>query len=203
MKVIEIFSSIQGEGAFIGVPATFVRFAGCNLTCPFCDTKASWNEKNATQDLSPDELVQILCSPEHNTSIVVFTGGEPCMQEQLQELCDKIALRNRFICLETNGTLEVPYGINWVTCSPKPQANYQINMLCKPNELKYVVTEDFDAEKAIPEAIRTLYGGNIWLQPDGTDDATMQRMWAKAYQLAMSDKRLRVGVQLHKLMEVN
>jgi hypothetical protein len=65
--------------------------------------------------------------------------------------------------------------------------------------LKYVVTEDFEAAAAIPETIRNLYAGKIWLQPDGND---MQNMWNKAYHLAMEDPRLRVGVQLHKLLEV-
>jgi organic radical activating enzyme len=198
MKVLEIFESIQGEGSFIGSPVTFVRFPGCNLSCPWCDTKESWAAGNGT-DYTVDSLVEELCAPEKKSRIIVFTGGEPCLQKDLPELIDQLSLRGKFLCIETNATQEVPQGIDWVVASPKPQADYTINSLCKPNELKYVVTEDFDAEKAIPETIRSMYAGKIWLQPDGND---MQNMWTRAYHLAIADPRLRVGVQLHKLMEV-
>ena len=93
----------------------------------------------------------------------------------------------------------MPSGINWVAVSPKPQSDYRINTLCNPDELKYVVTEDFDAKYAIPESIRALYPGRIWLQPDGYNLTAMRQ---KAYDLAQEDPRLRVGVQLHKIMEV-
>ncbi len=198
MKVLEIFESIQGEGSFMGVPVTFVRFPGCNLSCPWCDTKESWTGSGAI-DYDLGALVETLCLPSKKSKIIVFTGGEPCIQPELPELIDQLRLKGKYLCIETNATQEVPQGINWVVASPKPQAKYQINSLCKPNELKYVVTEDFEAAAAIPETIRNLYAGKIWLQPDGND---MQNMWNKAYHLAMEDPRLRVGVQLHKLLEV-
>ena len=196
MKVAEIFTSIQGEGNFLGVPATFIRFMGCNLKCPFCDTKKTWADNAVACDMSIDDIVTRVCGTA--IPLIVITGGEPCIQEDLQELVDRLRMRNFYVAIETNGTQATP-DADWITCSPKAEADYQINMFCKPNELKYVVTPGFDAEKDIPEGIREMYSGKIWLQPEGSK---MTEMWKKCYQLAMEDPRLRVGLQLHKLMEV-
>lgn len=196
MLVSEIFSSIQGEGNFLGVPATFIRFVGCNLKCSFCDTKKTWEGKPAGTIMSVDEIVN--AALDKGNSLIVITGGEPCLQVDLQELIDHLRLHDMYVTIETNGTQPTPV-TDWVTCSPKEDAQYMITSLCRPNELKYVVTPEFDAETAIPEGIRELYAGKIWLQPEGSQ---MQQMWSKCYELAMADPRLRVGVQLHKLMEV-
>ena len=77
MKVLEVFKSIQGEGFNMGLPATFVRFAGCNLSCPWCDTKESWDDSNTT-DYALEDLVSEILKQE--TEIVVLTGGEPTLQ---------------------------------------------------------------------------------------------------------------------------
>ena len=196
MRVSEMFSSIQGEGNFLGVPATFIRFVGCNLKCSFCDTKKTWEGKPESTEMSIEEIVTRAISLDN--PLIVITGGEPCLQVHLQELIDQLRIRNFHVAIETNGTQPTPVA-DWITVSPKEDAQYNINMLCRPNELKYVVTPEFDADTAIPEGIRELYAGKIWLQPEGSQ---MTEMWKKCFALAMKDTRLRVGVQLHKLMEV-
>lgn len=200
MKVLEIFRSVQGEGSFIGVPCTFIRLFGCNLKCDFCDTKESWVEHcgHKVQDLQIGDIIAAV-NGLASGGLVVITGGEPCIQERLGELADQLSVRGYFVAIETNGTLPTPEGINWVVASPKAAASYKINSGCKINELKYVVTPTFNVDEAIPETIRQLYAGKIWLQPEGSD---MQAMWKKCYEIAMADPRLRVGIQLHKLMEV-
>lgn len=195
MKVSEIFSSIQGEGNFIGMSATFIRFMGCNLACDFCDTKKTWDFKDSYDNLSIAEIVDEVVKLDN--SLVVITGGEPCIQSELQELIDQLMSHNFYVCVETNGTLQTPVA-NWITCSPKAVAQYTIHKLCFANELKYVVTPDFDIS-AIPEGIKEAFAGHIWLQPEGSQ---MQEMWKKCYNLVKKDDRLRVGMQLHKLMEV-
>lgn len=195
MKLVEIFSSIQGEGAHLGMPCVFIRTQGCNLHCDFCDTKESWGNK-AKLDMSVGDIVKEV--QKYNVPLVVITGGEPCIQPTLQDLVDQLSIRGYAVAIETNGTQETPQGA-WITCSPKEEADYKISPFCKPNELKYVVTSTFDAEKAIPSGIRKLYAGNIWLQPEGSD---MMNMWKKCMLIAEADPRLRVGVQLHKIMEV-
>lgn len=196
MLVSEIFSSIQGEGNYLGVPSTFIRFVGCNLKCSFCDTKKTWEGKPVGINMSIADIVEQ--ANKLDNPLIVITGGEPCLQKDLQELIDQLRLRDFTVAIETNGTMPTPI-TDWVTCSPKEDAQYVINSLCRPNELKYVVTPEFDAHAAIPEGIREIYAGKIWLQPEGSQ---MQEMWKKCFKLAMADPRLRVGIQLHKLMEV-
>lgn len=203
MFINEIFASIQGEGNFLGLPCIFVRTQGCNLKCSFCDTKDTWGKNDAAKAMSATEVTSAVRATRKaagdHISLVVLTGGEPCLQKDIQEVVDMLIITGFTVAMETNGTLETPAGIHWVTTSPKADANYKISPACRPNELKYVVTEDFNADEIITEGIRQAYAGKIWLQPEGSD---MQAMWKKCYDIAMKDSRLRVGVQLHKLMEV-
>ena len=197
MKLNEMFISIQGEGNYLGLPCIFVRTQGCNLHCPFCDTKETW--KDSAEDYKVEEVYTdiIRLYNTHKVSLVVITGGEPCFPSDLQDLIDRLIVNGFKVAIETNGTQETPNDV-WVTASPKPENNYMINPACHPNELKYVVTEEFD-ESVITDGIREAYAGRIWLQPDGYN---MQKMWTKCFNIAINDPRLRVGVQLHKLMEV-
>ena len=190
--IIEIFDSIQGEGCQIGRTATFVRFAGCNLNCPWCDTE--WSK--ATEMLTLEELVSRI---NFNMSMVVFTGGEPTLQD-LEPIFEAIQKKKpgHFMTIETNGTfntgvLQARYTSLWVTCSPKPETNWQCK--CCPDEIKYVIDDAITFEN-----IRAPYDScPVWLQPQGYD---MQASWAKCFELAMKNPKWRVGVQLHKIMEV-
>jgi len=124
LKVTEIFYSLQGEGARAGEPSVFVRLAGCNLACGFCDT-----EFGSGRDMSCEELVVEMykavfraCGLQPTTSgkplWVVWTGGEPT--EQLtEEHVSWFALQNWKQAIETNGTNPAPSGLDWVVVSPK------------------------------------------------------------------------------------
>lgn len=188
--VIEIFDSIQGEGVHMGYPTTFIRMAGCNLVCPWCDTKESWLKTNAKK-MTKKQIVEAC-----NKDFVVITGGEPCLQP-IDDIIRSLRNLGKKVAIETNGTLPTPIAANWITCSPKPP-EYFIHPLCDFDELKFVVTEDFD-----PAIIKKLTRGcnNIWLQPEGGD---MENMVAKAYKIAMNEpgETVRVGVQLHKIYKL-
>lgn len=111
MRINETFLSLQGEGFFTGTPAFFLRFSGCNLQCPFCDTR-----HQTFTEMSEDEIVcEASC---HEVRHIVITGGEPALQ-LTQSLVDKLHEAGFFVQVETNGTLPLPSGIDWVTCSPK------------------------------------------------------------------------------------
>ncbi len=137
-RINEIFYSLQGEGFHSGTPAVFVRFSGCNLACPFCDTDfASYEEITAEQIV---ERVAALL-PEETSSlrspILVLTGGEPALQvdaELLESLHTSLSLP---IHIETNGTLPLPDGIDWITCSPKEGSKVVIQ---EASEVKVVYT---------------------------------------------------------------
>jgi 7-carboxy-7-deazaguanine synthase len=184
--IIEIFDSIQGEGSWMGIPVSFIRFAGCNLHCSFCDTKDSWNSGSMMT------IEQIIDQIHQNH--IVLTGGEPTLFD-LKPLILKLKQRkNQKIAIETNGTNEIKGDIDWIVCSPKPDAHYMIK--CQPNELKYVVDEIFTID-----VIPTEYRGKIpiWLQPNNQN---LQESIKKSYILVMQNNFLRLGAQLHKIYEL-
>lgn len=125
LKVDEIFESIQGEGRFIGMPATFVRLYGCNLKCPFCDTP-----QGAYKELSVEEICyQIETAP---TTNVVWTGGEPTLQQDQIYECIRLLGRNFDHYLETNGTIPIKGSslFQEITVSPKDPAKTEwVNLL--------------------------------------------------------------------------
>lgn len=108
-KVVEIFSSIQGEGLFCGQKQTFLRLHGCNLHCSYCDTPAS-QENNSFNEMSPAETVQKI--RDLKVTDVSITGGEPLIQEDfLMEVLEDLKNTGFRIHLETNGTLPGPMRI--------------------------------------------------------------------------------------------
>ena len=112
MRINEIFYSLQGEGLHTGRAAVFVRFAGCNLACSFCDT-----DFRSFTEMSEEEIVDaVTCFP---APTVVLTGGEPTLQ-LTSSLLNRLHEAGRNVHIETNGTRPLPDGpVHWVTCSPK------------------------------------------------------------------------------------
>lgn len=191
--VIEIFDSIQGEGCLAGFPVTFVRFAGCNLACSWCDTKESWDtaaNKSKVTMMTAEEIAK-----EVSLEFVVLTGGEPTIHD-LTEVCNTLNAEGHKICIETNGTNEVSADlkIHWVVCSPKPPL-FEVN--CECNELKYVVDEAFK-EELIP----TNKASFITLQPESCKEESLKRAIALVMKSAGSRKPYRLGLQLHKYISV-
>lgn len=195
MKVIEIFESIQGEGSYLGRPVVFIRLGGCNLHCPFCDTKESWG--NQGRELNIGNIAS--ATLEFNSPVVVITGGEPSIyKDDLYKLAKQLKQFGKQVHIETNGTNDIDHTyFDWIVCSPKEESGYRV--CSTSDELKYVITPDFNVEQNIPQNIRNQYAGHIWLQPEGSQ---MMAMWKKANEFVQQYPELRVGVQLHKIMEV-
>lgn len=190
--VVEVFESIQGEGSFMGLGAIFIRLAGCNLSCPWCDTKYAFDDK-AARMLDAEE---ILTTWKFTQLIVVITGGEPTLYN-LGPLVRALKEQGRFVTLETNGTNLVPdvWGLDWITVSPKPGSNYAIN--CRVDDLKYVVDDNFDIDVIEVERVPS---GHIYLQVESGRPESA----ARAFHFVMANPHLhlRVGVQLHKVLNV-
>lgn len=196
--VIEIFDSIQGEGCNLGKYCTFIRLAGCNLRCPWCDSINTWTDDDATY-LTVGEIIS--SAKQHH---VVITGGEPGVHtgeghfNPLKMLCQALKEAGHYISVETNGHFELPSEVDWVTCSPKP-LQYFISPKVHPNEFKYVVDQTFSLE-FIPKNVLDEYPGKIWLQPEAN---CFEESCKKCMELVQQDSRLRVGIQLHKVIGVN
>jgi 7-carboxy-7-deazaguanine synthase len=103
MKISEIFTSIQGESTFAGMPCQFIRLSGCNLRCTYCDTTYSYGEG---QEMSVDEVIgKVKVSGQ---KLVEITGGEPLLQpEDLAELTSRLLDSGCRVLIETNGTLSI------------------------------------------------------------------------------------------------
>lgn len=134
MRVNEIFYSLQGEGRFTGCAAIFVRLSGCNRACPFCDTDfASFTE------MTEEEIAAE--TAKYPATIVIITGGEPALQ-LTDSLIDLLHRVGKQVHVETNGSLPLPSGVDWATCSPKTPP-YQIEHI---DELKLLFTPGIDPE---------------------------------------------------------
>ena len=151
-RVNEIFYSLQGEGYHTGYPAVFVRFSGCNLRCPFCDTDFSTYSEmtaeeiaSAVQHLAPDPQV-----------LIILTGGEPSLQAD-ESLITALHTTDKHICIETNGTHPIASGIDWITCSPKEGSRVVIPFA---DELK-IVYQHQDVEQWAEHIPST----HLYLQP--------------------------------------
>ncbi len=100
LKVNEIFKSIQGESTYAGLPCTFVRLAGCNLRCAYCDTHYAYYHG---KELSDEEIISKI--EEYGVKCVEFTGGEPLLQEETPELIKTLLDKGYNVLIETNGSI--------------------------------------------------------------------------------------------------
>ena len=138
-RLRSIFSSLQGEGRNTGRPATFIRFAGCNLNCPWCDTR-----KHTKEMLALHEIVAKVKRLDNR--MVVVTGGEPTIVIGLREILEALKGEGYWLALETNGTRKIPEIelFDYVAVSPKffYRARYaESTMVREANEVR-IVAED-------------------------------------------------------------
>lgn len=191
MRVNETFLSLQGEGYFTGTAAFFLRLSGCNLRCPFCDT-----QHQSYTEMSEDEIVAE--ASRHKPRHIVITGGEPALQ-LTRTLVDKLHEAGFFIQVETNGTLPLPEGIDWVTCSPKgdfPQFPV--------DELKVLFMGDVtDPEAIISPLLGKESGVKLYLQPLDTGNEKQNRAILRScINYVLQHPRWSLSLQTHKIIGI-
>ena len=200
MKVNEIFYSLQGEGHYTGTPAVFVRFAGCNLRCWFCDTDF---EKGV--EMNEDEIVEAVL--QYPTRYVVITGGEPTLQVTAS-LCDKLHAHGLYLMMETNGTRPLPEGcqVDWITCSPKlidveeGKRKIATIRLRHIDELKVVFEDSPTQDMALYEQIPAT---EYRLQPCDTQDPLCnQAILNKTIKYILQHPKWKLSLQTHKILHV-
>lgn len=153
LPVAETFYSLQGEGYNTGKPAFFIRLSGCNIRCPFCDSKKTWNME-AAEWLTIAELTEKV--KESGAENIVITGGEPLMHN-LTPLCQALHSAGRKLWLETSASLPFSGQWDWVCISPKKSLPPLETNLAFADELKIVIStaEDLNElheyEQAVPE----------------------------------------------------
>lgn len=193
-KVNEIFYSVQAEGSMAGRAAVFVRFSGCNLKCPFCDTKHERGRFYTSKQI--DERINKL--DPSGKAMVVLTGGEPTLQ--LHE-DDPIGKSREIVAIETNGTNYIPSWVTFVTISPKTKITE--GMIRVADDVKIVFgTYNMKAMKAI-EAITELYNrglGSLFVQPMADENGHFDV--APVLKFIKKNPAWRMSVQWHKLTGV-
>ena len=225
IKINEIFHSIQGEGRYAGCPAVFVRFHGCSVHCPFCDTPQNGSEY---KEMSCAEVCQAIKEERGKfaTRIVVITGGEPFEQsEQLLELVKAIRTEVKMsVHIETSGTVELNAHIrelfdrdivDILTISPKHKPAHP-TYLFHADEIKCLIGA-VAADDIMPEAVQkvldeghyniSLFEGKWWeptlvFQPIEYKDKNKSKV-AIFRAIAMCKKHnVPLSVQLHKYLGI-
>lgn len=205
--VKEIFFSLQGEGQHAGRPAVFCRFAGCNLwsgrekdrataVCTFCDTDFFGIGPDGGRFVSADDLADAVAAqwPTEReggrTRYVVCTGGEPLLQLD-ESVIDALHQRGFSVAVETNGTLPLSRGIDWVCVSPKAGAPLVVH---GGDELKLV----FPQVGAEPERFAHLRFKTFSLQP--MDGPNREANTKAAVDYCLANPQWRLSLQTHKLL---
>ena len=206
-SVKELFKTLQGEGGQAGRTAVFCRFSGCNLwsgreqdraeaVCTFCDTDfVGADGPGGSKFATADALATAIAAtwgPAKPRRYVVFTGGEPLLQLDGAVL-EAVKAEGFTIAVETNGTIAVPPGVDWICVSPKATADLAQT---RGQELKLV----FPQSLAPPERFQHLDFENFFLQPmDGPDRA---RNTDAAIAYCLEHPQWRISLQTHKLMGI-
>ncbi|MEC4719412.1 7-carboxy-7-deazaguanine synthase [Noviherbaspirillum sp. CPCC 100848] len=206
-SVKEIFYTLQGEGTHAGRPAVFCRFSGCNLwsgreadraeaVCKFCDTDFVGTNGERGGKYDSDALAgtidSLWPSSYAASKFVVFTGGEPLLQLDTP-LLDAMHARGFEIAIETNGTLPVPSGVDWICVSPKLGSQLKVT---KGNELKVVIPQNGQPL----DEYASLDFEHFYLQPmDGPDAARNTQL---AIDTCKRNPRWKLSIQTHKLLQI-
>ncbi len=193
-RINEIFYSLQGEGRHTGRAAVFVRFSGCNLKCPFCDT-----DFKANTEMTVGEILKKV-SEWKDCGFVVLTGGEPSLQVD-EALVSALHEEGFYVAMETNGTLPVPSSIDWVTLSPKNcfVEHAPALVMNKINEVK-VVFDGVHDPKAFGAMGNELY---LNLQPCDTGNADRNREVTKqCVEYIKKHPQWHLSLQTHKLIHI-
>ncbi len=198
-RVKEIYYTLQGEGLHTGRPAIFCRFSGCNLACEFCDTDFKGTDgPGGGVFKNPEKLAIAVANmfpgpgAHPFLAFVVCTGGEPALQVD-EALVAAFHNHGLEVGIETNGTLPLPGGIDWVAVSPKAGTELVVR---SGDELKLV----FPQEGAEPERFEHLNFKYFFLQPMSGPDLKFNTQKAVGYCLA--NPRWRLSLQTHKLLGI-
>lgn len=212
-NIVEKFLSVDGEGPSSGELATFIRFQGCNLRCSWCDTTYSWNKDSTSEVLTAKEIYNYI--NENRVTNVTLTGGEPLIQENIDELLELLnSDDNLKIHIETNGAVDIESfkkrhkrnNISYIVDFKLPSSNMtnkmnlnNLNIVEKSDVYKFVVGSNEDLQMAYEIIIKYHLTSKclVYLSPvSGNID--MQEIVE-----FMKDKKLskvRLQAQLHKII---
>ncbi len=193
---MEVFYTIQGEGAWSGHASYFIRLAGCDVGCVWCDVKDSWNSENYPS-LTTTEILE---SFESSTcKMVVITGGEPAMYD-LTDLTTHLKAKGFQVHIETSGAYPLIGTFDWVSFSPKKFKNPSLHFGQNAHELKIIIFNKSDFEWA--ETYRKEVNENciLYLQPEWD---RREKVKSLMVDYVKNNPQWKISLQTHKYLEIS
>lgn len=189
LQLTEIFYSLQGEGTYTGTAAIFVRLAGCNLSCSFCDTDYALKSL-----ITVDQTLSAIRTLTTECRMVIITGGEPFIQKETIDLIHTLERYGYKVHVESNGTteIELPDSV-WLTVSPKTRVSPR--MASRANEAKLIVDGSIQTDwlELFPRTTP------VFLQPEGNKRKNID-LAVSAIQA--NPDRFRLSLQTHKFINI-
>ena len=195
LPVMELFYSIQGEGMHTGKASFFIRLAGCDVGCHWCDVKESW-DKNIHPIKEINELAKE--AKESGTEIVIVTGGEPTMYP-LRDLTNALHKEGLKVHLETSGAYKIDGTFDWICLSPKKNKAPLKESLQKANELKVVIYNKDDFKWAEQNAKEVSPKCKLLLQPEWS---RADKVTPLIVEYVKKNPQWQVSLQTHKYMNI-
>lgn len=195
-NIVEIFHSVQGEGAKSGIPHVFVRFGKCNLACEWCDTDFNTYEKMTVARIV-ERVLSFKCKN------VIYTGGEPLLND-LWPLSRELKKHDIHLSCESNGTIKVPEGLlDWICISPKDQEYPNVSIKQRTgDELKCVyLGQDLEMYDDLKQGFDYLF-----LQPCYIETESVEwngKNFAMTESVVKENPEWRLSLQTHKWMQID
>lgn len=195
IPVMEHFYTIQGEGFFTGQAAYFIRLAGCDVGCVWCDVKESWTVTENQLLLIEDLVAEVLKYP---ARLVVITGGEPLMYD-LTFLTKKLKENGFQINIETSGAYPISGDLDWICVSPKKFKKPLEEVVAKANELKCIIFNKSDFDFAKQNSQLTTKGCLLYLQAEWSKQ---EQMLPLMIDYVKQHPRWKLSLQTHKYLDI-
>ncbi|PWN07057.1 7-carboxy-7-deazaguanine synthase QueE [Rhodohalobacter mucosus] len=192
--LMEDFYTIQGEGAHTGSAAYFIRLAGCDVKCWWCDVKDSWDESKHPRVKTGDIVKR---AKESGTRLAVITGGEPLLHN-LEPLTIRLRQEGFSVHIETSGSSPLSGHLDWITLSPKRFKEPLDEVFPYVDELKVVVLKKKDLEWAEKNAVKCPKGTRLLLQPEWETPESVNLI----VEYVKKNPRWGISLQTHKFMNV-
>lgn len=192
--LMEDFYTIQGEGVHAGRAAYFIRLAGCDVGCWWCDVKESWDEESHPMAETGEIVDRVL---ESGTGLVVITGGEPLLHD-LNPLTWELKRHGLTIHIETSGSSPFSGSLDWITLSPKRFKKPLEEIYSVADELKIIVLKKKDLEWAETCAAKCPDHTELLLQPEWETPSSIELI----VDYVKRNPAWRISLQTHKFMNL-
>jgi len=195
LPLMEQFYSIQGEGHYSGRPAVFIRLAGCDVGCVWCDVKESW-DKNEHEIVPIEKIISDVVDTK--CKFVVITGGEPAMYN-LTELTNELHAIDCEIAIETSGVYPLIGNFDWVCFSPKKFKKPSESVFTEANELKVVVFNKSDFDWAVGHSLKVGSKCKLYLQPEWSKEKEITPL---IIDFVKGNPEWNISLQTHKYLDI-